>query len=154
MTKAEAGAAGFSSAGGVTGLLASFASSFSACNQSILGEPKGRPLACQSSSALSAVFAASPNGMGMANEFFGNGFCAGVFPSVGADEDGKFFASGEAFSVDVDDPGTPVSGRDALGGVFASASTRPNRAVAWRILKKYIATIAIANAISSAIVNR
>ena len=54
--------------------------------------------------------------------------------------DGGAFHPGDA-----DDPG---------GGDPASGSSRPNRAVARRILKKYMASIVIPNAMSRTIVKR
>jgi hypothetical protein len=51
--------------------------------------------------------------------------------------------------------GAPASGGDDPGGgAFVSGPRRPKRAAARRILKKYRASIASANAISSTIVKR
>ena len=54
-----------------------------------------------------------------------------------------------------DGPGAPASGGAVPGGGAAgSGAIRPKRAAVRRILKKYIATIASANAMSSPIVKR
>jgi hypothetical protein len=73
---------------------------------------------------------------------------AGGELGVGAAEGGGAFPAGGATGED--GPGAPASG----GGAPESGSIRPKRAAARRILKKYMATIASANAMSSTIVKR
>jgi hypothetical protein len=78
---------------------------------------------------------------------------------VGAFEDGGVPPGGGAFPAG-EDPGEdglgapPSGGEDPGGGFPESELMRPNRAEARRILKKYMANIASANAMSSTIVKR
>jgi len=98
----------------------------------------GEPPATGEAGDLSAAFAASPPGTGTADDPSGGGAGAAGVPAAGV----------------VGELGAAGGGAPPGGGDPESESRRPKRAAARRILKKYMATIASANAMSSTIVKR